>query len=126
MNAKVLLVDDEPSVLQCLTTGLTRLGHSVTAVSSGDAALQQLERRPFDLVVTDFRMPGISGDAVVEGVRERQGDVAVVLITGLVEELPDWLRAGPDAVRVLRKPFTIAQLHAEILSVLRIGSAQPA
>jgi CheY-like chemotaxis protein len=68
-------------------------------------------------------MPGLGGAAVVQAIRDRQDDLAVVLITGLVEELPDWLRDGPDAVRVLAKPFTIARLHAEISDVLRLDRA---
>lgn len=113
MNAKVLLVDDEPAVLKCLGTLLARLGHHVTTASSGEEALAQLEHRPFDLVVTDYRMPGISGAQVVDSIRERQEDTAIILITGLVDELPDWLRAGPRAVKVLGKPFEVGSfLHA--------------
>ncbi len=126
MNAKVLLVDDEPAVLKCLTTVLTRLGHSVTAARSGEAALDHLGQQTFDLVVTDFRMPGLGGDAVVQALRSRQADAAVVMITGLADELPVWLRAGPDAVRILAKPFTIFQFQAEVADALRSAVAVPA
>ncbi|MBK8475763.1 MAG: response regulator [Opitutaceae bacterium] len=119
MKAKVLLVDDEPAVLACLTAVLGRQGYSVTAAATGEAALDQLERRVFDLVVTDYRMPGLGGDAVVRAIRERQDDVAVLLITGLVDELPDWLRSGPEAVRILAKPFAISDLLREAAGVLR-------
>ncbi|HLP08327.1 MAG TPA: response regulator [Opitutaceae bacterium] len=123
MNAKVLLVDDEPSVLACISAALTRFGYSVTTANSGEAALNQLERRPFDLVITDFRMPVIDGAAVIDAVRERQEDAAVLLITGLTEELPTWLRTGPAAVRILTKPFLLTQLHAEAEAALRARTA---
>ena len=119
MKAKVLLVDDEPAVLKCLTSVLSRLGHQVTTAHSGEEALDHLEHRPYDLVVTDFRMPGISGADVVEAIRERQDDVAIILITGLVDELPDWLRTGPESVRVLAKPFALGQFFQEIDRALR-------
>ncbi len=126
MNAKVLLVDDEPAVLKCLSTVLTRLGHSVTTAPCGEAAIAQLDQQAFDLVVTDFRMPGLGGDAVVQSLRDRGADAAVLVITGLTDELPDWLRVGPEAVRILAKPFTIFQFHAEVASALRCGAAVPA
>ncbi|HLP02888.1 MAG TPA: response regulator [Opitutaceae bacterium] len=123
MNAKVLLVDDEPTVLACVSAALSRFGYSVTTANSGEAALSRLERHPFDLVITDFRMPGVNGAAVVEAVRERQEDAAILLITGLSEELPAWLRTGPAAVRILTKPFLLTQLRAEAETALRARTA---
>ncbi|MFT3830688.1 MAG: response regulator [Opitutaceae bacterium] len=123
MNAKVLLVDDEPSVLACVSAALSRFGYSVTTANSGEAALAQLERRPFDLIVTDFRMPIVDGAAVVEAVRERQEDAAILLITGLSEELPAWLRSGPAAVQILAKPFPLAQLQSAAAAALQARTA---
>ncbi len=123
MNAKVLLVDDEPAVLKCLGHLLARLGHHVTTAASGEEALVHLEHRPFDLVVTDFRMPGLSGADVVEAIRERQEETAIILITGLVDELPAWLRIGPRAVKVLGKPFEVGAFLRAVESSLRTAVA---
>lgn len=114
MKAKVLLVDDEPAVLGCLTAALARHGHIVTTAASGEAALAELKHQRFDLVVTDFRMSGLSGAAVVEAVRERHDETAIILITGLVDELPVWLRTGPHAVRVVAKPFALRPFLHEV------------
>ncbi len=126
MNAKLLLVDDEPAVLKCLRTALTRLGYAVTAAASGEEAVALLARETFDLVVTDFRMPGLSGAAVAEAARERLGEVPVLLITGWVDEVPEWLRSGADALRVIAKPFTLDQLAAEVRTALAREAAVPA
>lgn len=123
MNAKVLLVDDEPTVLACISTALSRFGYSVSTANSGAAALAQLEHDVFDLVITDFRMPGIGGDAVIRTARERQDDIAALLITGLTEELPAWLRTGPEAVRVLAKPFTLGLLRSTVEAALQARAA---
>jgi CheY-like chemotaxis protein len=123
MNAKVLLVDDEPTVLKCLATALTRFGCSVTTAASGKAAMGLLAQESFDLVITDYRMPDLMGDAVVRIIRGSQPQAAILLITGFVGELPQRLRFGPDAVPVLTKPFTLAQLKHEMDEVLQPGAA---
>lgn len=119
MNAKVLLVDDEPAVLRCMATALARFGFSVTAASCGTVALEHLAREPFDLVITDYRMPDIRGDAVVREARERQPEAAFLVVTGFADELPPELRHGPEAVPVLPKPFSLAQLHHTVDTVLQ-------
>lgn len=119
MNAKVLLVDDEPAVLKCLSSALARFGYDVTAVHTGRAALEELGRERFDLVITDFRMPDFLGDAVVDAIREHRPDTAILLITGYFDELPQRLRSGPEAVQVLVKPFSLASLRAMIETILQ-------
>ncbi len=123
MNAKVLLVDDEPAVLKCLSAALTRFGYTVTAVSTGRAALEELGRERFDLVVTDFRMPDFLGDAVVDAIRAHRPETAILLITGFIDELPQHLRAGPEAVQVLAKPFSLASLRSAMDAILRRSTA---
>lgn len=59
--AEVLLVDDDASVLLTLSIALRRHGHEVTVACDGQQALQQLSRRHFDVLLTDIRMPGMSG-----------------------------------------------------------------
>ncbi len=125
MNAKLLLVDDEPAVLVCVSTALSRFGFSVTTAASGEAALAELEKQAFDLVITDYRMPGVNGAAVIAAARGQPQEPAVILITGLSEELPASLRVGPDAVRVLTKPFLLAQLRAAAEEALVARAAVP-
>jgi CheY-like chemotaxis protein len=123
MNAKVLLVDDEPAVLKCMATALTRFGCSVTAVSSGKAALEHIAQEPFDLVVSDYRMPDIMGDEVVREFRERQPEAAIMIVTGFADELPPELRSGPASVPVLAKPFSLLQLRDAAEATLRHSPA---
>ena len=123
MNAKVLLVDDEPAVLRCMATALARFGFSVTAASCGTVALEHLAREPFDLVITDYRMPDIRGDAVVREARERQPEAAFLVVTGFADELPHALRSGPASVPVLAKPFSLLQLRDAAELALRRSPA---
>lgn len=123
MNAKVLLVDDEPAVRTCLAAALQRFGHTVAVATCGPEALALLAQQPFDLVITDFRMPGGGGEQVVRAVRSRSESIALLMLTAFPAELPTRLRTGPEAVRVLPKPFMLSQLRREVDEVLRANGA---
>jgi len=81
-NARILLVDDEASIRLTLGALLERTGYNVTSAESGEQAVQLLERQPFDLLLTDLKMPGIDGMQLVAAARQRQPDVAVIVLTG--------------------------------------------
>ena len=81
-DPRILLVDDEASIRLTLGALLERTGYDVTSAESGEQAVQLLERQPFDLLLTDLKMPGIDGMQVVAAARQRQPDVAVIVLTG--------------------------------------------
>ena len=81
-NARILLVDDEASIRLTLGALLQRCGYDVTSADGGEQAVQLLERQGFDLLLTDLKMPGIDGLQVVAAARQRQPDVAVIVLTG--------------------------------------------
>ena len=81
-NARILLVDDEASIRLTLGALLERTGYEVTSADGGEQAVQLLEGQAFDLLLTDLRMPGIDGMQVVTAARQRQPDVAVIVLTG--------------------------------------------
>ena len=71
--AKILVVDDEQSLVVLLKSTLGERGHDVTGVGDGAAALALLEGQAFDLVLTDLKMEPVDGMAVIDGVREYAG-----------------------------------------------------
>ena len=103
----ILLVDDEQLVRTATAEMLRELGHSVMEASGGPEALRKLSERPFDLMVTDYKMPQMNGAELADQVRRRRPGVPVLLITGytgLAEETPNLPR--------LDKPFRRAELAA--------------
>ena len=108
----VLVVDDEPSIRSALTSYLASAGHRPVAVPSGGEALDALERQRFDLVLLDFRMPDMSGDAVYERIRARDPEQAarVMFLTGDVqsESARDFIRSTGRPC--LNKPFMLDEL----------------
>jgi diguanylate cyclase (GGDEF)-like protein len=109
---RVLVVDDDPDICRLFQSWLSGRGYRVETVSSGEAALTDLERNPPDLVFLDVQMPGMSGLQVLEKMRERSPDTVVILSTAFSSEALaiDALRRGADDY--LRKPFVTREFQA--------------
>ncbi len=118
MKRRVLVVDDEPAVLLFTSTVLGRANFEVATATSAEEALQRMEQEAFDLVVTDFRMRGESGEAVVLAARGQRPKNPVIIMTGWIHELPEWIRTGPAAVRIITKPFSVAALRQAVEETL--------
>jgi diguanylate cyclase (GGDEF)-like protein len=108
----VLVVDDEPEIAELLAVRLTSSGFEVQTAHSGQRALDILEVNPIDLVFLDISMPGMNGLDTLDRLRDRDGDVGVVLMTGHGSEtiVVDALRKGADDY--LRKPFSGGEFNA--------------
>lgn len=109
---RVLVVDDQAPVLRFLTAALAGRQCETLAASTAEQALELLARHPFDLVISDIRMPGLSGLDLLRAVKTRQPETPVVLITGApsVDSAVYGLRYG--AYDYLAKPFTAADVRA--------------
>jgi two-component system response regulator AtoC len=102
---RVLVVDDEPSMRHLLTAILAESGREVRAVAGAQEALRELGAREYDLVITDVRMPGISGLELLRAIQESQTEVMVVVMSayGAHEAAVEAMKAG--AYDYLQKPF---------------------
>jgi len=94
-NPKILIVDDEPDILELLSNLLTDEGYQVTAKSRGQEAIELFRSEPFDLVITDIRMPGMDGVEVLKAIKQLDEDVEVIILTGFA--------SIDSAVRTLRQ-----------------------
>jgi PAS domain S-box-containing protein len=121
----VLIIDDEDSVREMMREVLEESGYRVVAVASGrdGVAVYRARRSEIALVITDMAMPEMDGRATIRALREIDGDVVVVLSSGLMEG-----PAGDGApAAVLAKPFTVPQLLETIEAVLaRRAAGDPA
>jgi PAS domain S-box-containing protein len=117
--ARVLLVDDEPNVRAVMARALEALGHEVTEAADAHTALRLAEAGTFDALVTDVRMPEMSGVELVSALIEANRAMPVVLVSGQLDvDLP---RTWPAALhhRFLQKPFGARALAAALDEVLR-------
>ncbi|HVJ02114.1 MAG TPA: response regulator [Sphingomonas sp.] len=118
---RILLVDDHAGVRATTAALLEDLGHSVLHAMEGAEAIELFQKEPdaFDLLITDYAMPRISGAELVRQLRLERPEMPALIITGYAE--PN--AAAPDAgdVLVLSKPFTPEQLHAALHGAVERG-----
>jgi DNA-binding NtrC family response regulator len=109
-HRRILVVDDDPGVLDWLVEELTSLRHVVCAASTGAEALRQIENDPFDVVVSDIEMPKMRGVELVSAIHMRRPSQLVILMTafGSIDLAMQCVRAG--ASDFLAKPFTLEAL----------------
>jgi response regulator RpfG family c-di-GMP phosphodiesterase len=120
---RVLLVDDNASVLRFLASAFSSNGCQVTTAGTAEQALEQLSDDPFHLVVSDIKMPGLSGLDLLRAVKGKQPGTPVVLITGVpsVNSAVFGLRHG--AYDYLPKPFSVTEVK-ELIRRLRRDRAE--
>ena len=125
-RAKILCVDDEEVILDSFRKILVLGGYSVDTVETGQEALGLIQKKDYDFVFTDLKMPNMSGTDVVKSVKHLRPDVDVVVITGYasVDTAVECMKHG--AMDYVEKPFTEEELrvfvkHALIKRQDRIG-----
>jgi DNA-binding NtrC family response regulator len=109
----ILLVEDEAPLRQAIAEQLTDHGFQVAQAESGEAALGRLADFAFDIIITDLRLPGISGSSVLEAAVERYPDIVAIVVTGFgtVKDAVEAIKRG--AWDFVSKPFQIDELlHA--------------
>ncbi len=108
--ARILVVDDEENMVHFLTKLLHAEGFDVEGVRTGEAALERLRAIPFELVLTDLKLPDTDGIGILKGARELQPEAVVVLITayGTIESAIEAMRAG--AYDYVTKPFRASEI----------------
>ncbi|MBD3292184.1 MAG: PAS domain S-box protein [Armatimonadia bacterium] len=118
-SLRVLVVDDERPLLELVHKALTAFGHKVDAVSNATRALDLLDERSYDVVLSDLRMPGMDGESFHAHVLERWPRLAdrFVLVTGDTVAVESGVLSQYEGTRVICKPFTLQQLRDLVTEV---------
>jgi DNA-binding response OmpR family regulator len=121
----VVLIEDEPGIVDFITRGLTASGLTVDSALDGAAGLELALGENVDLVVLDLMLPRLSGMEVLRELAEQRPGLPVIVLTarGELEDRVDGLQAG--AVDYLVKPFALAELEARIGAQLRAARQAP-
>lgn len=115
----VLVVDDDPHVMMLTCHIISKMGHEVVEAIDGASALREVQRRSYDLIITDFNLPGQpSGMDLIDALHQGNPRCPLVISTGHTEtDSIDDLKSNP-AFHVLPKPFEVAGLRHLITSLL--------
>ncbi|RST54497.1 sigma 54-interacting transcriptional regulator [Variovorax sp. MHTC-1] len=121
-GARLLVVDDDADMLRLLSMRLTGAGYQVTAVTSAESALTQLEIEHPQLVLSDVRLPGRDGLALFDEIRKRHPTLPVILLTAH-GTIPDAVEATARGVfTYLTKPYDARELLDKIAQALALGA----
>jgi DNA-binding response OmpR family regulator len=123
VDRHLLVVDDEPLLLELLILLLSRSGYRVGQAQDAMVALRKLDEQRYDAILPDMRMPGVDGRSLYERIKERSADLAarIIFVTGDLAnpQTASFLQATGNLR--LEKPFTRAQLEAVPARFFRFG-----
>jgi CheY-like chemotaxis protein len=120
MAQRILIVEDEPDARDMLAVLLERDGHHIDTVINGHEALQRLATQDYDVILSDFWMPGVDGEALYEHIQQGWPHLASRVLFMTADRPVGGIQAtyGGAPVPVLTKPFTPERLRQMIASLI--------
>ena len=118
MSARILIVDDEPPIVDVLAYNLQRENYQVVIARDGEEALAQARREQPDLVILDLMLPKLDGIEVCRALR-REGNVPIIMLTARDGEIDRVVGLELGADDYVVKPFNPRELAARVRAVLR-------
>ena len=125
-KARILIVEDEEEVRQLLSDILASGEHEVEAAANGTRGLELFEKGSFDLVFTDLGMPDMSGWEVAKKIKNIDGKVPIVLVTGWNVEIEDDEKKNNHVDKIIQKPFQVDQVLDAVQEVMSTGDRREA
>ena len=118
MAKKILIIDDEPTIVMILDELLSEQGYDILKAYSGEEGLRLFNSKtPPDLVITDLKMPGISGKAVIQAIRENPKEIPIIIVTGCVMN-GDFPEEGSYQA-IFYKPFDLEEFLEKVLQIIK-------
>lgn len=124
-NWRVLIADDDPAICTLIDTVLRKGPYEMVMCNDAESALVAVDRHgPFDIIICDFMLPGISGIDLIERLRSKKSTqgVPILMISGHTNYAMDGRAKNAGANLFLNKPFTISQLRSAVTLLLSQSS----
>jgi CheY-like chemotaxis protein len=126
MTRRILVVDDEPYVCEAIKMVLEMDGHNVVAASNGAEALEIFRAQPFDLLITDYSMPGMKGDELAAAAKVHNPALPIIMISAYVEKLTGEGTPLRHVSELVAKPFRLDEIKQAMQRVLSNGATTAA
>ena len=118
MTEKILVVDDEQAIVDAVSYALRAAGFEVDEFGDGESALEAARSAPYDVLVVDVRLPGLSGIEITRRLRA-ESDVPILMLTAMDAEVDRVLGLEAGADDYVTKPFSVAELVSRVRAILR-------
>ena len=118
MSQRILVVDDEPAIVDAVSYALRASGFEVDGYGDGETALEAARTTRYDVLVLDVRLPGLSGIEICRRLRD-ESDVPILLLTAMDAEVDRVLGLEAGADDYVTKPFSVAELVSRVRAILR-------
>jgi diguanylate cyclase (GGDEF)-like protein len=113
----LLVVEDDENLLELLKNGFLLKGYQCETAKSGESALELIKNTPFDFLIADIILPGIGGFELTEKAKRMRPDMAVIIMTGFIDDFSYDKALEAGASDFIKKPFTIKELIARVKHV---------
>jgi two-component system, OmpR family, response regulator MtrA len=124
MDERVLLVEDDPSIREVATLGLTQAGYRVSTAGDGREGLLRSRDEPFDVVILDVMLPSLDGFEVCREIR-KESQVPILMLTARSDTIDVVVGLESGADDYVTKPFEMPELVARVRAVIRRAAAAP-
>jgi two-component system response regulator RegX3 len=118
MTERILVVDDEQAIVDAVSYALRAAGFDVDGFGDGESALEAARTSPYDVLVVDVRLPGLSGIEITRRLRA-ESDVPILMLTAMDAEVDRVLGLEAGADDYVTKPFSVAELVSRVRAILR-------
>ena len=118
MSDRILVVDDEPAIVDAVSYALRASGFEVDTSGDGESALEAARTNGYDVLVLDVRLPGLSGIEICRRLRD-ESDVPILILTAMDAEVDRVLGLEAGADDYVTKPFSVAELVSRVRAILR-------
>jgi len=120
-TARILVVDDEPDLVELVTYNLTREGFRIVSASDGEEALDKIKDESFDLIILDLMLPGLQGTELCRIIRNnpKTDSIPIIMLTAKVDVMDKIQGLDTGADDYMTKPFSPRELAARVNAVLR-------
>ena len=118
MSTRILVVDDEPAIVDAVSYALRSEGFHTSTVGDGESALEAVQSEPYDLMILDLMLPRLSGVEVCRRVRA-ENDIPIIMLTAKDAEVERVVGLEAGADDYVTKPFSMAELVSRVRALLR-------